>query len=216
MRYVFILLTIVVLASCGNHKMRFAKTRMTDQKVVEIAEDGSLKMDVESAPQSTVTSFTETPERTSTSSFAIEESIEEDNSDVRSFESELEPLSLAPEDSLKVSQEENDLIIEEAKMAEKNGKRSFMFSVLSPLMFLAGGIVFIISLLGGISGAGAVVGLILMLASIAGLVFSYIFGVKSLNAQFNTKKGRNHAIAGIVISSIFAGLLFINILVGLL
>lgn len=214
MRNVFFLLAVVVLASCGNHKMRFAKTRATQQKVVEIAEDRSLKTPIELVIESNEEEHSVvTSQVTTMAPITVNESNER-SLDANPVDLEDDALAVAPNDSTKVSKEEADLIVEEAIWAEKRGSWSLMFSLLTPLLFIAGGLLFAYGIL-GYSPFAAVLGLVLVFGSVASIVFSYVFGVKSLNAQFNTPKGRKRAIAGIVISSIFAGLFLLNILLNL-
>ncbi len=216
MRYVFLILVTIILASCGNHKMRFSRSINTQQKVVEISEVHTLKKAVTSNDHSRVLSSDELTSNTLSSEEPTTHVSEQDLPQADVIYPEIPSVYDNPEDSTVVSREEAEEIKEEALWAANQGKLSLTFSILTPLFFLAGAIVFIFALFGGFGPASAILGILLLGLSVASIILSMIFGIRSLNAQYNTEKGRKKAIGGIVISSFFLALFLFNIVLGLL
>lgn len=216
MRYIFLFLVTIFLASCGNHKMRFSRSISTQQKVVEISEVHTLKKAVSSSDDSQVLSSDEVTPNASSTEEANTYVSEQDLPQSDALYTEIPSIYDNPEDSTVVSREEAEEIKEEALWAANQGKLSLTFSILTPLFFLAGAIIFIFALLGGVGPASAILGILLLGLSVASIILSMIFGIRSLNAQYNTEKGRKKAIGGIVISSFFIALFLFNIVLGLL
>lgn len=196
--------------------MRFSRSINTQQKVVEISEVHTLKKAVTSNDQSRVLSSDELTSNTLSSEEPTTHVSEQDLPQADVIYPEIPSVYDNPEDSTVVSREEAEEIKEEALWAANQGKLSLTFSILTPLFFLAGAIVFIFALFGGFGPASAILGILLLGLSVGSIILSMIFGIRSLNAQYNTEKGRKKAIGGIVISSFFLALFLFNIVLGLL
>jgi len=196
--------------------MRFSRSINTQQKVVEISEVHTLKKAVTSNDHSQALSSDELTSNTPISDEPTTHMSEQDLPQSNALYAEIPSIYDNPEDSTVVSREEAEEIKEEALWAANQGKLSLTFSIFTPLFFLAGAIIFVFALFGGFGPASAILGLLLLGLSVASIILSLIFGIRSLNAQYNTEKGRKKAIGGIVISSFFLALFLFNIVLGLL
>ncbi len=195
--------------------MRFAKTTKKQQEVVEIANVHTLKKKSVLTDQSKQESSEEISSNITSSDQSLETTAIKDASDPSLFNGEIPSIYTNPEDSVVISRQEAEEIKEEAKWAEDRGRWSFTLSILTPLLFFAGAILLLVSTLGGASTAGVILSLALLALTLVSIILSFVFGAQSLNAQYNTPKGRKKAIAGIIISSIFLALFLFNIALGL-
>ncbi len=210
MRYVSLLLITFFFASCGNQKMRFVRTNNTKQKVVEIAEIPSLKKSVESNTQ--METNASEPQKNTSVQQAESSSDLPSSENSRAQELDIETtFPIIPEDSTTLTPAETQAITDEAIRAEKFGNRSLTLSILIYVLFAAATIILIIALWGGESLVAILASVILMIAALASMISSFVFGILSLRSKYNTPQGRRRAIAGIVLSSIVLILILLNI-----
>ncbi len=210
MRYIYLLLITFIFAGCGNQKMRFVRTNTTKQKVVEINDIPSLKIKSETAftPEiiketlETETSTTAADEKSGTSK-------EEEGQYLPEVTSNSFPKSV--QDSTTVSTAEARSIENEALRAERLGNSSFTLSLLYFLFALIAIIAIALALFSDFSPITAVIAILFGFMAFASLIVSIILGAKSLNAAYNTPKGRKRAIIGVVISSVLLGLFLFNL-----
>ncbi|MDG1333328.1 MAG: hypothetical protein P8P74_13415 [Crocinitomicaceae bacterium] len=215
MRFIYFLLITLILSACGHQKIRFSKVKRT-QKVVEISEIPSLKEQTETATVRQAEVEKTQPENTSVST----ETSEADQSVEESITTyELETIGDFPntvEDSTTITEEEAAYIRDEAIRAEKLGTWSFITSIASPITFILAVVIFAFAVFGGGGTFGAILSIVLGISVLVFMVLSYIFGIASLRAPYNTARGRKFAIAGLIISSCALALLLANILFGIL
>lgn len=216
MRYIYLFLITFLFAACGNQHLRFVRTKTHKQKVVEIAEIPSLKKTVVASEQSATSSSTEeTSVYEARESINTDESSEIEHQEIISTSEEAEDfLPAAAEDSTTISKEEVDEITQEALRAEKLGTRSLTASLLAPLLALVTVIILIFAVYGNLGPAIVIGSIVLAVLSLTSSILGLIFGIKSLRAPYNTRKGRKRAVAGIVISSVFLGLFLLNFAIG--
>ena len=197
MRYIYLLLITFIFTACGNQKLRFVRTNVTKQKVVEINDIPSLKIKTETA--FTLETNKEVPgtENASSSSADLksDESTEEETLNLPEVVSSSFPKSV--QDSTVVSDAEAQSIMNEALRAERLGQWSNRLPFLFFLLLIAA-----ITLSLNYSPVGVVLTIFFLLLAFASLVLSIILGAKSLGAAYNTPKGRSRAIMGMIISSI--------------
>jgi len=196
--------------------MRFVRTKLTKQKVVEIEDIPSIKVKTETAfiPESVKETRENETESTTTSVDGSDESTEEETIELLE-EIVSTTFPRVDEDSTKITSEEALDITYEALRAEKNGTRSFAYS-----MFFLGFLTLtifalIIAFSMNYSPVGFIVAILFSLLAIASLITSFVLGIKSLRAPYNTLKGRRRATTGLILSSIFLALFFANILFGI-
>ena len=148
-------------------------------------------------------------------SITADESSEIEHPEVISISEEADNfLPTTAEDSTTISKEEVDEITQEALRAEKLGTRSLTASLLAPLFAVATFIILIFAIFGNFGPAAVIGSIALAVLSLTSLILGLVFGIKSLNAPYNTRKGRKRALAGIVISSVFLGLFLFNFAIG--
>ncbi len=201
MRYIYLLLVTFIFASCGNQKMRFVRTKTNKQKVVQIA-------DIPSNKKKSKTIVT-LEEKTNSTNYETEHvnTITNESDVSTEIESEFDiytanSLPKSVDDSTTVSAEEAQEIKQEAIQAEKDGTYSLLFSILF-YAFLIALIVFVVIAFSQQSAALGIIGIIVSsILSIVSLILGFVFGIKSLRAQYTTSKGKRRALAGIIISSI--------------
>ncbi len=206
MRYIYLLLITFIFAGCGNQKMRFVRTNTTKQKVVEINDIPSLKIKSETA--FTPETIEENLEAESTSTSAADEESGAFTEEEGLYFPEVtsSPFPKSVQDSTTVSTAEARSIENEALRAERLGNWSFTLSLLYFLFALIAIIAIALALLSDFSPITAAIAILFGFMALASLIVSIILGAKSLNAAYNTPKGRNRAIIGIVISSAVLGL----------
>ncbi len=181
--------------------MRFVRTKTNKQKVVQIA-------DIPSNKKKSKTIVT-LEEKTNSTNYETEHvnTITNESDVSTEIESEFDiytanSLPKSVDDSTTVSAEEAQEIKQEAIQAEKDGTYSLLFSILF-YAFLIALIVFVVIAFSQQSAALGIIGIIVSsILSIVSLILGFVFGIKSLRAQYTTSKGKRRALAGIIISSI--------------
>ena len=214
MRLIFFLLVTLIVTSCGHQKIRFSKVNQK-QKVVEISDIPSLKKKTESTLASNIEQEEIQPEIESNTLTVSTSDESLEDSRLAPYESEI-LLPQTVEDSTSITAQEAEAITQEALLSQKKGAWSLGTSIASPILFVAGVILFAFSVFGGLGPVGAILSIVLLISSVVGIVLSYVFGVSSLRSQYNTPRGRKFAIAGIVTISVFLFLFLLNIGFGLL
>lgn len=214
MRLIYFLLVSLIFTACGHQKLRFSRVKQK-QKVVEISEIPNLKKKVESTFAVEVESEEASTEIESSSiTVSSSDESEENNNFTPQNQEVLPPKTL--DDSTTVTAEEVEYMTQEALLAEKKGTWSLITSIMAPLLFIGALLLFAFSIFGGLGPVGAILSLILGIGAIASTVLSYVFGVSSLRAPYNTPKGRKRAIAGLIIISTMLFLFLINFGIGFL
>lgn len=209
MRFFTLLLITLFVTSCGNQKLRFVRTERVKQQIVELED---VSTDTRKRTESLAT---EIPERSETSE--VIESTTAETSDQSDEEKELisptNELETADfpsveEDSTNLTSEEVASIQDEALRSEKQGRWSFVFSILT-YVFLALGVVtlFILSNLVFFYSSPytilwTVVSILFGVLYLGSLITSITLGIKSLRARYTTRRGKKLAIAGLVLSGI--------------
>jgi hypothetical protein len=218
MRFIFLLFIALFLASCGNQKLRFVRTDRVKQQVVKLEDVSTLKK------KQTETIDMETPDReekiessASESAHVSDQSEEESINNSEEVELETIHFPLMEEDSVKLTPEEVASIEDEAMHSEKQGRWSFILSLLTYAFLVLGIICFAILVSSALSSTSpmlivSVLTILFATLSLGSLISSIILGIKSLRARYTTRKGKNLAIAGLILS----GLIVLYWLVGLL
>lgn len=209
MRYFYLLLITFIFVSCGNQKMHFVRNNTTKQKVVEIAEIPLLKKKSETAFVSKEKSEKLQPE---TEYVITNESDSDQSTEVTLIENvNTRQFPRAVEDSTTISAQEVDAITEEALLAERDGTYSLLFSILFYVLAIASFIILVITIFGDISTLGAIGAIIVAILALISLILGFVFGIKSLRAQFTTPKGKRRAISGVVLSGLALLLMLFNV-----
>lgn len=210
MRYIYLLLITFIFAACGNQKLRFKRVNSTKQKVVELNDIPSIKIKPETAyiPETNREIPVTENETSDISDAKLDESSQEETLDLSEVVSSSFPKTV--QDSTTVSDDEAQAIEREAIRADQLGKWSLGLSLFF-FVFLLLGILATFIAFGTYSPVAIIISLAFAILALASLVVSIILGSKSLNAAYNTPKGRKRAIAGIVISSVVLGLLLVNL-----
>lgn len=207
MRFIFFLLITFIFTACGHQKIRFSKVKRS-QKVVEISEIPSLKKKSETAfipateLEETQLENTSVSVETSESDQSVEENV------IHDLEEGAASFPQTVQDSTEITEEEAAYITDEAIRAEKLGMWSLISSIAVPVLFLLGTLLF-----GFVLGFGPFSYILAGVLSISMLVFfvlSYVFGIASLRAPYNTARGRKFAVSGLIISSVLLGLILIS------
>ncbi len=207
MRFISLLLIALFLASCGNQKLRFVRTDRVKQQIVDMEELSTLKK-----TQSESVAM-ETPENSKPSEVIestkaqVSDQSDEEN-EVVSPTNKLEGADFptVEEDSVKLTPEEVASIEEVALRAEKHGRWSFVFSLLTILFAVLGIVMLVILFNVSFYGSYATVIIMSVLSILMGVSLlgsftaSIVFGVKSLRARYTTPLGKRRAIAGLIIS----------------
>lgn len=196
--------------------MRFVRVNSTKQKVVEINDIPKLKTKTETSYNSEFVKEASETENTVTRS-ADDVSTESTEEETLNFPEEVSnsfPESV--QDSTTVSQEEADKIRNEALRAERLGNASFTLSLMFFVFILFMIVALIIAFASNFSPIGLFLAIGFGLLGFVSLIVSIILGAKSLNAAYNTPRGRKRAMTGIIISSVTLGLMLVNIVLGII
>lgn len=204
MRYITLIIIALFLSACGNQKIRFVKTNTTKQKVVELAEVPSMKK----AEQSTQTPNHvkgNTEEKTEEKPFnnttlSVDDVATQPVQNIHIEEAD-NPLPEITTDSTTVTSQEANDIAQAALRAQSQGGLSLLFSILAIVLAIVS-IIALIFAFGSSSGAIIVGFTFFGIASFVSWILGIVFGISSLFSRFNTQKGRNRAIAGLIIAGL--------------
>lgn len=210
MKYIFLLLITVLIASCGTNKIRFVRNHSSPQKVVEITQIPSLKKSMETLKGEIFTN--EVVEKTipQNSETATTDELVHDNKGLLHSEMEA-PTPRSVQDSTVVSPEEADAITQEALRAEQLGSWSLALSIMTYLFVLLAGLALVFAFSSSSSSAFGIAGIALLIMALGSIITGLIVGIISLRASYNTPPGRRRAIAGVIISSIGILLVLVNV-----
>lgn len=218
MRFLTLLFITLFVSSCGNQKLRFVRTHRVEQKVVELEDVSTLnkkRMEIRAEEMPEISkqnevSATETGQVSDQSEMELEGNSTTNEQETANFPT-------VKEDSVELTQEEVTYIQDEASRSEKQGRWSFIFSLLTYL-FLALGILGIIILANLIFFTSSpyligwtVLTILMGVLFLGSLISSITLGIKSLRARYTTPKGKRLAIAGLILSGIMVLLWLVNL-----
>lgn len=190
MRYIYLLLITVVLASCGNQKIRLVRTKNVQKQ--EIVTLNKPVRSTEKTVASEPTKRIENEENPST--LTQEEATKHSEDQLITTHSSEETVVDFPEianDTVRSVSAEQAEIDRVAEKAETSGVLSLVFGALTPIIIVVSAVTALLLW----DEIAIIIGLF---AAIVFALAAITFAILSLTSEYNTKKGRRSSIIGLI------------------